>query len=168
MGKRLFYWTLAGFLWTGIAGTVLHFFYGWTGEAPWAAAFSAVNESVWEHMKLLYIPVFLFSMVQLCALGRQYPNLLAVRAVTAALGTLAVPMLYYTYTGALGVERLWADVLIFFLANAGLFCLDRRLLRRGTFAAGWAQIAGLIALWGILFAFVWCSYRPPALPIFIS
>ena len=79
MGKRLFGWELAGFLWTGLAGTVLHFFYDWTGRAAWAMAFSAVNESVWEHMKLLYVPVFVFTLVQAGFLGRQYPDLFDVR-----------------------------------------------------------------------------------------
>jgi len=164
MGKRLFYWELAGFLWVGIAGAALRFFYDWTGGAAWAAAFSAVNESVWEHMKLLFVPVFLLTMAQVWFLG--CPNLLAVRAVTAALGTLAIPILYYTYTGALGVQRLWVNALLFCAADAGLFLLEHRLLRRGALNTGWAQIAGLAFLWAVLFAFVWCSYRPPELPIF--
>ena len=168
MGKRLFGWELAGFLWTGLAGTVLHFFYDWTGRAAWAMAFSAVNESVWEHMKLLYVPVFVFTLVQAGFLGRQYPDLFAVRGITAPLGTAAIPLAYYTYTGALGLHALWADILIFFLADAGLFWLDYRLLRRGAVGSGWRQVAGLALLWAVLFAFVWCSYQPPALPIFLE
>lgn len=166
MGKRLLVWELAGFLWTGLAGTALHFLYDWTGRAPWAAFFSAVNESVWEHMKLLFIPVFLFTIVQACFLGRQYPDLFAVRGVTALAGTASIPFLYYTYTGALGFHSLWVDILIFFLADAGLFWLDFRLLRRGAVGSGWRQVAGLILLWAVLFAFVWCTCRPPDLPLF--
>ncbi len=166
MGKRLFYWELAGFLWVGIAGAALRFFYGWTGGAAWAAAFSAVNTSVWEQMKVLFVPVFLLTMVQVWSLG--YPNLLAVRAVTALLGTLAIPVLHYTYTGALGIQWAWADALLFLAVDAGLFWMDGRLLRRGALNAGWGQIAGLAFLWAALFAFVWCSYRPPALPVFMG
>ena len=150
MGKRLFGWELAGFLWTGLAGTVLHFFYDWTGRAAWAMAFSAVT------------------LVQAFFRGRQYPDLFAVRGITAPLGTAAIPLAYYTYTGALGLHALWADILIFFLADAGLFWLDYRLLRRGAVGSGWRQVAGLALLWAVLFAFVWCSYQPPALPIFLE
>ena len=50
MRKRLFFWELAGFLFTGLAGTLLHFVYDWSGDSLWTAAFSAVNESTWEHM----------------------------------------------------------------------------------------------------------------------
>lgn len=166
MGKRLFYWEVAGFLWVGTAGAALRFFYGRTGGAAWAAAFSAVNTSVWEQMKMLFVPLFLLTMAQVWFLG--YPNLLAVRAVTAALGTLAIPVLHYTYTGALGVRWAWADALLFLAADAGLFLPEYCLLRRGALNAGWAQVAGLVSLWAALFAFVWCSYRPPALPVFMG
>ena len=56
MGKRLFYWELAGALFTAAMGTLLHFVYDWSGGWGAAAAFSAVNESTWEHMKLLFFP----------------------------------------------------------------------------------------------------------------
>ena len=33
MGKRLFYWELAGALFTAAMGTLLHFVYDWSGAA---------------------------------------------------------------------------------------------------------------------------------------
>lgn len=60
MGKRLFYWELAGALFTAALGTLLHFVYDWSGGWGAAAAFSAVNESTWEHMKLLFSPCSCF------------------------------------------------------------------------------------------------------------
>ena len=64
MQKRLLRWELIGFAFTGAVGTLLHFVYEWTGGNPLIAAFCAVNESTWEHMKLLFVPFFLFTMVQ--------------------------------------------------------------------------------------------------------
>jgi hypothetical protein len=40
-----------------IAGTLLHFVYGWSGQNALAGLVSPVNESVWEHTKLLVVPV---------------------------------------------------------------------------------------------------------------
>ena len=95
MRKHLFFWELAGFVFTGAAGTLLHFVYEWSGGSVLAAAFSAVNESTWEHMKLLFFPLFLFSMVQFCLMGRNYPNLPAVRAVSTLTGLALIPVLPY-------------------------------------------------------------------------
>ena len=118
MGKRLRNWEIGGFFWTVLAGTALHFLYDWTGGAVWASVVSAVNESVWEHMKLLFVPAFVFTLAQQAALGRQYPNLPAVRAVSLTAALLFLPAAYYAYTGALGVHALWADILLFVLAIA--------------------------------------------------
>lgn len=165
MRRHLLVWELAGVVFTVMAGFLLHFVYEWSGGSPLAAAFSAVNESTWEHMKLLFFPMFLFSAVQAGFLGRTYPNILAVRAVSTLVGVGLIPVLFYTYTGVLGYHLLWADIAVFVLAALGAFLLDFRLLRRGRFADGWQQVLGLAVLWGLAFAFVYCTFRPPHLAL---
>ena len=165
MRKQLFFWELAGFLVTGALGSLLHFVYQWSGENQVAAAFSAVNESTWEHMKLLFIPLFLFSVVQVCVMGRNYPNFLAVRAVSILTGLVQIPVLFYTYTGVLGRSVDWVNIALFFLAALGAFLLDFRLLRRSRLSAPWQQILGLIVLWALAFCFVWCTFHPVELAL---
>lgn len=165
MRRRLLFWELGGFLFTGILGTLLYFAYGWSGGSALAAAFSAVNGSVWEHMKLLFLPLFLFSVVQVCLLGRNYPSLPAVRAVSAVTGAALIPILFYTYTGVAGRSFPWADAAIFVLADLAAFALDFRLLLRGRLSRGWQQLLGLAALWALAFCFIWCSFRPVRLPL---
>ena len=161
MRKRLFFWELAGFLFTSAMGSLLHFVYAWSGGSLAAAVVSAVNESTWEHMKLLFVPMFLFSVVQACVLGKNYPNFLAVRAVSIVTGLTLIPVLYYTYTGAWGQMRDWANIAVFFLAALGAFLLDASLLRRNRLSSPWQQVLGLIVLWALAFCFVWCTFRPP-------
>ena len=165
MRKQLFFWELAGFLVTGALGVLLHFVYEWSGGSQVAAAFSAVNESTWEHMKLLFFPLFLFSVVQVCAMGRNYPNFLAVRAVSILTGLVLIPVLFYTYTGVLGRSVDWVNIALFFLAALGAFLLDFRLLRRGRISAPWQQILGLAVLWALAFCFVWCTFHPVELAL---
>ena len=165
MRRRLALWELGGFLFTAALGTVLHFTFDWSGQNLLAAAFSAVNESVWEHMKLLFFPAFFWSVGQVCFLGRNYPNFLAVRALSVLAGVVLVPVLYYTYTGIVGTHVLWADILVFLAADLGLFWLDFRLLSRGRFTGGWEQVLGLGVLWVLAFLFVWCTFRPPQLAL---
>ena len=160
MRKRLFFWELAGFLFTSVMGSLLHFVYEWSGGSLAAAVVSAVNESTWEHMKMLFVPMFLFSVVQVCVLGRNYPNFLAVRAVSILTGLALIPVLYYTYTGVWGQMRDWANIAVFFLAALGAFLLDFYLLRRNRLSAPWQQVLGLIVLWALAFCFVWCTFRP--------
>ena len=165
MRRRLFFWEAAGAVFTAAAGTALHFLYDWSGGASLAAAFSAVNESTWEHMKLLFFPLFLFTAVQAVCVGRGYPNFLAVRGLSALVGTALIPVLFYTYTGILGFHTLWGDIGVFLAAVLGTFLLDGRLLRRGRFRQPWQQAAGLLVLWALAILFVWCTFHPPRLAL---
>lgn len=166
MGKRLFYWELGAFAASAALGTLLHFVYEWSGGSPWAAAVSAVNESTWEHMKILYTAIFAVSLVQLGLLGKNYPGLPAVRAVSALTATALIPALYYTYLGIWGKRTLWAGIAVFMMAAAGGFLVDYRLLRRGRLSRPWMQAVGLAVWWGALFLFVWWTFRPPHIPLF--
>lgn len=49
---------------TMILGTLNHFLYDWSGKNPVIALFTPVNESVWEHMKLLFFPFLLLSLIE--------------------------------------------------------------------------------------------------------
>jgi len=160
MRKRLFWWEAAGFLFVAAAGTLLHFTYDWSGGSPIVAAFSAVNESTWEHMKIFFFPMFLFSVVQLWFLGRNYPNFLAVRTISILFGLLLIPVLYYTYSGVLGYSIEWVSIALFFVADLLAFSLDFCLLGRGGFASLWQQVLGLAVLWALAFLFVWCTFHP--------
>lgn len=52
------------FLLISISGTILHFTYNLSGKSIIVGIFSSVNESVWEHIKLLLTPIFFFNTVK--------------------------------------------------------------------------------------------------------
>ena len=168
MGKRLEGWSLAGFLTVSVLGTLAHFCYEWSGRKLLVGAFCAVNESTWEHMKLLFFPALLFTMVQLAAAKERDGAVPAARAVSVTAGLALIPALYYTYTGVWGRHVMWADIAIFYLAAALVFWLDTRLRRRQRLWRTWQQAAGLIWLWVLAFLFIWWTFRPPHIGIFLD
>ena len=52
------------FIIISVLGTLLHFTYNLSNKNIAFAIFSAVNESVWEHIKLLLTPIFLVSTIK--------------------------------------------------------------------------------------------------------
>lgn len=48
MNRHLYHYTIAGILFTAIAGTLLHFAYEYSLENPLVAMFAPVNESTWN------------------------------------------------------------------------------------------------------------------------
>lgn len=164
MKRSVGVWQMVGFIFTGVAGTLLHFLYEWTGENPVVGAFSAVNESIREHMKLLFFPMLLFSFIEYTVIGKEYPSFWCVKAFGTLVGLLLIPVLYYTYTGALGIHVDWFNITIFFIAAAVVYWLEARLLKKGIpFCIPVLGLGFLLAL-GLVFIFL--TFFPPALPLF--
>lgn len=165
MKRNASFWSFLGFVFVSVAGTLLHFLYDWLGQSAIVGVFSAVNESIWEHMKLLYFPMMFFAVIESRRLANNYENFWCVKLLSTIAGLLVIPMLYYIYTGALGVSADWFNITIFFIAAAVVFWLETRLLRDG-FACRLPSAAAKAVLIGIGALFVLFTFLPPQLPLF--
>jgi hypothetical protein len=61
--RSVLVYEMVGTVFIIILGSILHFTFEWSGGNPVAGAFSAVNESVWEHLKLVFWPALLFMLI---------------------------------------------------------------------------------------------------------
>lgn len=165
MNKSFSSWQIAGFLFTSIAGTFLHFLYDLTGQNVIAGLFSAVNESIWEHMKLLFFPMFVFSLIAYRQWGEKQESFWCVQLAGILLGLALIPVLYYTYTGILGVSADWFNVTIFFIAAAAAYWLETKLLER-KFTCWISSRAAFALICVIGLIFVVLTFFPPRIPFF--
>ena len=125
MKRSIGLWQLVGFAVTALFGTILHFLYDWLGEAVWIAPFSGVNESTWEHMKLLFWPMFIYAIVQsLFFRGRD--DFWCVKLRGILIGLCLIPILFYTYNGVIGKSPDWINIAIFFISAAVSFAYEMR------------------------------------------
>ena len=58
--RSIFWYELVGMVFIIILGTLLHFTFEWSGFQEIVGVFSAVNESVWEHLKIAFWPALLY------------------------------------------------------------------------------------------------------------
>ena len=117
MKRSVGLWQLMGFAVTSLGGTLLHFLYDRLGEAAWIAPFSGVNESTWEHMKLLFWPMLLFAVVQ-SLFFRDRADFWCVKLRGILLGLALIPVIFYTYNGVIGRSPDWINIAIFFVTAA--------------------------------------------------
>lgn len=168
MEIRLKAWEIAGFFFVILAGALLHFTYGWSGGNGTAAIFSAVNESTWEHLKLLFWPYLLFSLIEYLFIGRSFNNFLAAKAAGVLFGLAVIIVVFYTYTGITGQNAVWADILLFVLAAAGSMIVSYWILISGQLEGRMAQGAGLAALVLLAVCFAAFTFYPPEIPLFFD
>ena len=155
------HWNWLGFGAVTLGGTILHFLYDWTGGSIWVAPFSGVSESVWEHMKLLFWPLFLFALIQRLFF-REQENFWSVKLWSILLGLLLIPVLFYTYNGAFGKSPDWVNIAIFYISAGAVFLFEGWAFQNIRRSSRLAFIA--ICLVGALF--VVFTFAPPRLPLF--
>ena len=159
-------WEWWGWAFTVAVGSLLHFVYEWSGGNTAAAAFAAVNESVWEHMKLLAVPWVVWSAAEAFGLRNADLPVLSARAAGLLAGLAAIPAIYYTYTGVIGRHFLWADIAAFILSAGAGAWVSGRAMKKGWLKGPLWQITGVLLLLGVAALFVWWTFHPPAWSIF--
>ena len=165
MKHNIPFWQMAGFVLTGILGTLLHFLFDWTGGNALAGVISAVNESIWEHMKLLFYPMVLFALVEYGVWGKQIPGFWCIKLAGILLGLGLIPLAYYGYTGIFGVSADWFNITIFFIA-AGVVYRAETALPEGVWCGGCNEKAAVAWLLMIAAAFTVLTFVQPRIPLF--
>ena len=157
--KRLCY---VGFLATVLLGTGLHFLYAWR-PIPLFGLLAPVNESIWEHLKLLYWPFLV-----VCGVLSHWARS-PVSFWGAACGSLLAmpPVLlgsWYTARYGFGMESTAFDIGLYGLVVALGFLLLCRLQKRPWTERQVGICIMLAGLWGG--ALLIGSAAPLELPLF--
>ena len=164
MKRSVWLWQLMGFAITSFLGTVLHFLYDWLGKSPIVAAFSGVNESTWEHMKLLFWPMLVYTIVQ-SLFFKGYDGFICIKTRGILLGIALIPTIFYTYNGVIGKSPDWINIAIFFISAAATYIYESRALKKDSVHYCRPRIAILI-LCLLAISFVLFTFRTPPLNIF--
>ncbi len=162
--KRLRVYTFWGILFVSVLGTILHFAYEFSGKNFIVGLFTPVNESTWEHMKLLFFPMLLFSALAKNKLKAEYPCIGSATALGTICGTLLIPVLFYTYTGALGFNTLILDISTFYISVLAAFCIAYK----NATSCKAENCKNLLSILLVIFilAFVIFTHFPPNIALF--
>lgn len=165
MKKDISIWQFCGFAFTSLLGTLLHFLYDFTNKSKISALFSSVNESTWEHMKLLFFPLFIFAIIE-NRFFKDTRGFLCTKLAGTLIGLITIPVLFYTLNGAFGKTPDYINIAIFFVSAAIVYITEGYLLKKDFCFLNPALSFGIFCFIAILF-FIFTFY-PPKLPIFTS
>lgn len=99
-----------------ILGTLLHFIYEWSGNNVIIASFSAVNESVWEHLKLVFYPMLILGLIEYYFVKNIANNYIEAKAIGIFTAISFIVISFFTYTGIIGTNFFIIDILIFIIS----------------------------------------------------
>ena len=164
MKSTLVCWQLGAVTCIAVFGTLAHFLFVWTGVTA-LAPFCAVNESTWEHMKIFFFPAFAFTLIQSFFLAKLYPNFWYVKLLGTLIGTVLIPTLFYTISGAFGSSPDWLNIAFFFI-SAFVACYIEYLLFQTDFLAFTSPVYAIIVFFLLSGAFFVFTFFPPKIPLF--
>ena len=163
MKKNIGLWQLSGFALSTLVGTLLHFLYEWI-PSPIVAVFSGVNESTWEHMKLLFWSLFAFAIIQ-SLFFKDVPGFFNIKLRGTLLGLILIPVIFYTYNGVIGKSPDWVNISVFFVSAACAYIYEARLLSRNKAYTVPQKYAFLcFAIIALIFAVF--TFKTPTIEIF--
>jgi len=164
--KKIFYWELGSTLFIIFVGAFLHFVYQLSSYSEIVAFFAPVNESVWEHLKLGFWPLFIFMIIEYFFLNKLVRNFFLAKFIGVLAMEFTIIIIFYSYTGLTKNNIFVIDISSFILGTiiCGLICLKFYQLK---FKIDYNPL-GAIGLILIALTFMVLTLYPPKVPIFFD
>lgn len=162
-------WIIVGIPVLFIIGAIMHFLYDISNQNIFVALFAPVNESVWEHLKMVVWPIILWWSLYYIVKGEKNSidknKWFTSALISLLVALISIPLMYYFYTGAFGVESVVVDIIILFLSIAFGQLLAFHYYEYGN---GINYIIPILIMTFIICIFIYFTFNPLNLPIFME
>ena len=162
---KVFTWEIAGAVIISLFGSLLHFVFDLFGEWPPVALIAAVNESVWEHLKIAFWPALLYAFFEWPFFRKHHNNFWTAKTIGIFSMPTIIALVFYGYTAVIGHHILWVDISLFVLAVLAGQLISAGLLLRKSFPSG-IRILSVIMLILMIASFSLLTFFPPHYPLF--
>lgn len=151
------------FIFISCLGVILHFTYNLSGNNYIVGLFSAVNESTWEHLKLLFFPVIILTIIQYFISKETIINYLPTRTIGLLIGMFFIVISFYSLWGIIGKILGYLNIAIYFIGVILFIIFEKNLSIKSTPTKIKISIIVLFSLTILFFIF---TYFAPNLGIF--
>lgn len=164
--KKFRNWQIIAVLFTLVLGILLHFTYEWSGNNPIVGTFSAINESTWEHLKLLFFPMLVFAIFEGFNIYKETNNYIEAKTIGIMFGMLFITVFFFTYTGIIGTNFAVLDIGSFFVGVILSEIIAYKIMQKESFSTKKTKTISVIILILITIMFVSFTFNPPNINYF--
>ena len=158
-------YTLIGILVLFVVGSLFHFLYSLTGECFIVGLFVPINESIFEHLKLVLYPMLFVSLIVWYRYKNKDLSFLTAIPISIIVGILSVVLIYYFYYFGLGIESLFLDIFLLllsiFIGNMSFYWVRVHHIQ-------WSMKISFAIIIILIILFTFWTFFPPDLPLFID
>lgn len=156
---------IIGAIVTIIFGVISHFVYEWSGNKFLVGLFFPVNESTWEHMKLIFFPMFAYALIGGKRMEEKYPCIYNAMFAGILVGLAMIPVLFYTYTGILGFNVDWLNITVYIISVLVAYVVVYMVAQKCPEKASRGKVLRYL-MYVLLVAFMVFTVYPPELGLF--
>ena len=165
MNKKLLKLQIIGFVFVSVLGTLNHFVFKWSGNNKIIALFVPINESPWEHMKMLFFPFLIFTIFSAIKLRNDKFNIFSAGYISVDAGMISTLCYFYTLNGIIGGNNEWVNLSSFYIGALIIFVINYFLINNSIGNGIPNGICkGLFIVKTIIFAVF--TFVPPLIPLF--
>ena len=149
-----------------IVGTLLHFTYEWSGNNQIVGIFSAINESTWEHLKLIFFPMLIFAIFEGINIYKETNNYIEAKTIGIIFGMLFITVFFFTYTGIIGTNFAILDIGSFFVGVILSEIIAYKIMQMKSFSTNKTKRISIILIIIITLCFIIFTFNPPNINYF--
>ena len=150
-----------------VLGSLLHFAYDFSKQNKFVGIVTPVNESIFEHSKLLLYPLILFWIIGYLFVKEDVvmDNYFFSMLISIIVAILAMISFYYTYKEIIGKEYMWIDIFDLLLS---LFIGQIVANHVYEFSKGIPCIVSLFIILVIVLGYIYLTFKPFKTPFFLD
>ncbi len=156
-----------GFVVVCICAMLFHFTYEFSGENYFVGLISAVNESVWEHTKIVYFPFLFYAIIEYFILKPPFKRFFISKTIALAFITVVMISFFYTYSGIIGTEYLIVDIIFTFILSALAFLVSYKVFYSERNLEKYIVLFAMLFVGQLLMEILFTPF-PPDLPLFMD
>ena len=164
--KKIRNWQITAILFIMIVGTLLHFTYEWSGNNQIVGIFSAINESTWEHLKLIFFPMLIFAIFEGINIYKETNNYIEAKTIGIIFGMLFITVFFFTYTGIIGTNFAILDIGSFFVGVILSEIIAYKIMQMKSFSTNKTKRISIILIIIITLCFIIFTFNPPNINYF--
>ena len=148
-----------------LIATALHFFYDLSNGSVLSILFSAVNESVWEHVKIFAVGFVIWTFVELLWTKPPFKKFITTKTLSLYFLSLSIIVFFYSYTTVVSEPILAVDLISSFIFVVLAQYISYRLVVSDNNIADYFAVAIMLLM---LFFVMFFSFTlfPPKIELF--
>jgi hypothetical protein len=163
--KSLVIWETLGFLFIAVLGSSLHFAFELSNFWKPVAIIAAVNESTWEHLKLVFWPGLFFALLEYNFLKGWVANFWIAKFSCLLIMPLVIAFGWYGVVAIVG-ENIFATNIVLFIAAIALGQWVSYKIMMTNRLTSFDQRGAIVGIILMMFAFGLFTFFPPKIFLF--